>query len=216
MSLLTLDPNTDHFYQGKYLVEKSPPIEKQAYCLPLEEAGMFGISGANFSHLAETQNVEELLSNPEDFKLDPFEVQAGVDEWGEISFTTGADDFTSSPVPNFAFYGFYFGDIGLGLEPPPFPISIADFYVDIHPDIFYRVQTDSIPNSVFYGFYFGDFVQSDFYHVSKPNSFYRVQTDSIPNSTFYGFYFGHIGKGRKPQTIPIVLADFYIVSVEFC
>ena len=213
----SLDPNTDKFYQGKYLSERDPAIDREAYSLPLQDAVLWGGLEDNFQHLTDTSNVEDLLVDPEDFCIVPEEAQGGCDEWGQVNIVATSEEFERNPIPNFAFYNFYLGSCGRGLQQQPTVIAIDDFYTKTHPDLFYRVQTDSIPNALFYGFYLGsEIIISNFYQGATPDSFYRVQTDSIPNSTFYGYYLGHIGKGRKPQTIPIAEDNFYIESVEFC
>ena len=125
-----LDPNTEKFYQGKYLSEVNPKIDREAYSLPLEESITFGGVKANFSHLIETQNVEDLLAFPEDFQVDPFEVQAGTDKWDQITIVSSSDEFTRKSIPNFAFYNFYLGSLGKGFNQQPTAIAIDAFYIE--------------------------------------------------------------------------------------
>lgn len=124
---MTLEPNTERFYSGKYLVDFNPEIDGEAYELPLQEASSTGLVD-NYSHLKETSNVEDLLVGPEDFHLLAEEAQAGCEEWGEVILGATSGEFEGSPISNFAFYNFYLGPCGRGRNQQATPIAISDFY----------------------------------------------------------------------------------------
>lgn len=127
--MASLDPNTEKFYIGKYLSEISPKIDREAYSLPLEEPTSFGIVQPNYQALKETSNVEDLRANPEDFNILPEDVQAGCDNWSQVNIVATSGEFERNPVPNFGFYGFYFGYLGRGREQQLIAIAISDFYI---------------------------------------------------------------------------------------
>jgi hypothetical protein len=113
------------FYVGKYAITNDPLIDRQAYCLPDTNP----LTGEFLKeHFAETSNPEELIANPEAFKLLPLETQGGACEWG-VTFSVGEGEFEQSQLSDKLFYpDFYLGAVGKGRRQQPTAIAISNFY----------------------------------------------------------------------------------------
>lgn len=87
------------FYLGPYLVENPPEIDRNEWQLP--------ITDSRLQHARETSNPEDLNIKPEDITLMPEEVQAGCEQWGDITFSTSDEWTKTTHPPDSSFYGFY-------------------------------------------------------------------------------------------------------------